>query len=151
LANTFPPGELSARHYGRLGKILPVLPEWLVMRAMRRQYKSSIYPAAGNSELVLAYLKEQTFGKMGKSHLLSRARCALAPFAPPDMKGLGVPVLILEADNDPLVPEGLREGLKATYPAAQVRTLQGVGHFSYLNEPEAYTAIVEGFVSGGGG
>lgn len=53
--------------------------------------------------------------------------------------------MIIEADNDPLVEESLREQLKATYPSAQVHTLRGVGHFPYLNEPEAYTALLAGF------
>jgi maspardin len=147
-ANTFAPGERSARTYGRMGWLLPLLPESLVMGALRRSIEATIYPAAGHSELVRAYLLEQSYGKMSKAQLLSRRNCAVEPFTPADLQALGIPVLILEADNDPLVPEELREELKTTYPTAQVRTLHGVGHFSYLNEPETYTQILQAFLDG---
>lgn len=145
-ANTFAPGERSARTYGRLGRFLPFLPESLVMRTLRRTIEGSIYPAAGHSELVRAYLLEQSYGEMSKAQLVARGRCAITPFAPADLVALGIPALILEADNDPLVPEVLREELKATYPTARARTLHGVGHFSYLNEPQTYTQILQAFL-----
>jgi len=49
-----------------------------------------------------------------------------------------VPVLIIEASNDPLVDLELRQQLKAAYPDAQVVTVDN-GHFPYLATPESYT------------
>jgi len=46
---------------------------------------------------------------MTKSHVLGRFRCVVEPFAVPDMATLDVPVMLIEADNDPLVENALRE------------------------------------------
>jgi pimeloyl-ACP methyl ester carboxylesterase len=66
------------------------------------------------------------------------------PFEAPDVAVLGIPALIIEADNDPLVEKALREQLKQTYPTAQVITLDN-GHFPYLSMPDAYTQILSEF------
>jgi pimeloyl-ACP methyl ester carboxylesterase len=68
-------------------------------------------------------------------------------FTPPDTAKLGIPVMIIEADNDPLVEQALREQLKRTYPAATVHTLRGAGHFPYLNKPGEYTRLLWEFLS----
>ncbi len=145
LANTFPPNDLLRQRNESLIRVLPFLPEWLVMRVFRSSMVNSIYPASGHSELVLAYMLEQVAGRMSKAQVTARAKAVIEPFTPPDPEALGIPVLIIEADNDPLVEASLREQLKATYPSAQVRTLHQVGHFPYLNDAEEYTDILRGF------
>ena len=62
--------------------------------------------------------------------------------------GSNVEILIIEADNDPLVEKTLREMLKATYPSANIINLQGAGPFPYLNLAAKYTKIVEEFFNG---
>lgn len=146
LGNTFPPNELLAQKNEGLIKILPFLPDWLVMRVFRSSFVNDIYPAAGNSELVLAYMLEQADGRMSKAQVTARARVVIEPFTPPDPAALGIPVMIIEADNDPLVERTLRQQLKETYPSARVETLHAVGHFSYLNAPDTYTALLESFL-----
>ncbi|NOZ28900.1 MAG: alpha/beta hydrolase [Chloroflexi bacterium] len=146
-ANTFPPSEQIAQSTRGIGRFLPYLPEWVIMRMLRRNIAQNIYPASGHSELVAAFLLEQAHGKMSKAQFVSRYRCVIQPFTPPAPEALETPILIIEADNDPLVGEPLREQLKATYPSASVHTLHGAGHFPYLNEPEAYTRILEQFLS----
>ncbi len=145
LGNTFPPNELQRQKNGRLIRVLPWLPEWLIMRILRGSFRERIYPAAGYSELVLAYMLEQTDGRMSKAQVVARARALLEPFPPADLTALGLRVMIIEADNDPLVEPELRTLLKATYPSAEVHTLSGVGHFPYLNAAEDYTALLEAF------
>jgi pimeloyl-ACP methyl ester carboxylesterase len=81
-----------------------------------------------------------------KNH--ARYRCALDYFEPPVSKAAKMPVMIIEADNDPLVEEILREMLKTTYPSAQIKTLHSVGHFPYLNQPEEYVQILLEFLNG---
>ena len=55
--------------------------------------------------------------------------------------------MIIEADNDPLVEEALREQLKDIYSSATVHTLSGVGHFPYLNQAETYTQLLLDFLA----
>lgn len=145
LGNTFPPNDLLRQRNQALIRVLPFLPNWLVMRFFRNNFVNSIYPAAGYSELVLAYMLEQVSGRMSKAQVIGRAKAVIEPFSPPDPAALGIAVMIIEADNDPLVEATLREQLKATYPSAQVHTLHAVGHFPYLNDPETYTELLRAF------
>lgn len=147
-ANTFPPNDIIIEKSRRLGKLLPLLPEWMVMRNFRKTAVDKIYPASGNSELVRAYMLEQSHGMMSKAQFVARYHCVIDSFEPPDIQASALPVLIIEADNDPLVEETLREMLKTTYPTAKIQTLHGAGHFPYLNRPEEYTKILREFIYG---
>ena len=146
-ANTFPPNDIIAENNKTIGALLPYLPEWLVMNVLSGSIEESVYPASGYSELVRAFGLEQTYGRMSKAQVLSRYRCVVEPFEAPDMTVLGIPVMIIEADNDPLVDESLREQLKETYPTAEVVTLSN-GHFPYLSMPEEYTSYLDDFFGG---
>jgi pimeloyl-ACP methyl ester carboxylesterase len=143
-ANTFPPNEVIAEKNKTIGALLPYLPEWLVMNVLSGSIEESVYPASDYSELVRAFGLEQTYGRMSKAQVLGRYRCVVEPFEAPDMSGLGKPVMIIEADNDPLVEKALREQLKETYPTAEVVTLRN-GHFPYLSMPDQYTSYLESF------
>ena len=146
-ANTFPPNKIIIEKTGKAAKILPLLPEWIVMRNFRRTIVESIYPASGYSELVRAYLMEQSYGMMRKNQFLARLNCVLEHFIPPDMEALKIPALIIEVDNDPLVDENLRELLKSSYPSIPVKTFHQKGHFPYLNAPDEYNRTLEQFLS----
>ena len=147
-ANTFPPNNIIIEKSGNPGKLLSLLPEWAVMRNFRKTTADKIYPASGNSELVRAYMLEQSYGMMSKAQFAARFRCVIDSFEPPEIQSSGIPILIIEADNDPLVEETLREMLKTTYPTAEIKTLPGAGHFPYLNRPEEYTKILGEFLNG---
>ena len=147
LGNTFPPNEVIRRR-ARMGmRYLPWVPEWAVMAGMRRNAHRVLFPAAGNSQLVNAYLYEQTCGFMRKPDVIARCACLCQTFTPPDLNKLGIPALVIEADNDPMVDAGLRELLKATYPSAAVKTFNRAGHFPYLNRPDEYTESLVEFLS----
>jgi pimeloyl-ACP methyl ester carboxylesterase len=145
-SNTFPPNDLIAEKNKVIGVVLPFLPEWLVIDVLRGSFANSVYPASGNDELTLAFLNEIGSGRMSKAQVVGRYRCVVQPFVAPDPAALKIPVLIIEADNDPLVEKALREQLKSTYPSAEVRTLSGIGHFIYLNRAQAYTDMIATFM-----
>lgn len=77
-----------------------------------------------------------------------RFRCLAVSYPPPpNLDQLGIPTLIIEADNDPLVDVGLREMLKTVYPSANVKTFHQAGHFPYLNRPEDYSRALLEFLA----
>ncbi len=110
---------------------------------MRGRYKSSIYPASGYDELTLAYLNE-TLERFTKADILVRYRCVVEPYKPPDLSSGEIPTLIIEASNDPLVEEGLRDALRAAYPLAEVVVVEN-GHFPYLSRPDFYSGKLREF------
>ena len=147
-SNTFPPNDLIVEKNKSIGAALPFLPEWLVIDVLRGSFASSVYPASGNDELTLAFLNEISYGRMSKAQVVGRFHCVVEKFEAPDLNTLRIPVLIIEADNDPLVELALREKLKVVYPTAEVQIFSGVGHFPYLNRASEYTKILEDFLVG---
>lgn len=147
LANTFPPNDLIAEQNKVIGIFLPYLPEWLIMNVFSGSIRGSVYPASEYSDLVLAFGLEQTGGRMSKGQIIGRFHSVIDPFNAPDPDQLGVPVMIIESDNDPLVDPVLRSELKTTYSSAEVHTFTGAGHFPYLNRAEEYTRIINEFFS----
>jgi pimeloyl-ACP methyl ester carboxylesterase len=144
--NTFPPNRFISQRAGRGVKYLPWLPECGILTGARHNTEKRLYPASGKSGLVKAYLYEQTCGDLRKRDIIARCACLCQTFVPPDPEALGIPVLIIESDNDPLVDEKLRSMLKTTYPSAVVKTFRQAGHFPYLNRPEDYTRSLEDFL-----
>lgn len=144
--NTFPPNEIYRRENGGVRNLVPWLPEWLVMQQFRANISKTVSPASGYSPLVEAYLLEQYSGLMSKKQFIGRFDIVLDSFAiAKEPEQNRVPKLIIESDNDPLVPPELRSRLREAYPGAQVHTFSGTGHFTYLNEPEAYTEVLRQF------
>jgi len=145
LGNTFPPNDLIPRR-ARMGvRYLPWVPEWAILAGVRKNTSRFLYPASGNSELVNAYLYEQTCGYMRKRDFIARCACLCQSFQPPDLDALGIPALIIASDNDPMVDVDLQALLKQTYPSAAVKNFPDAGHFPYLNRPEEYNRTLADF------
>lgn len=144
-ANTFPPNDLIKEKNGTIGAAIPYLPEWLVMDVLRGSFETSVYSASGNDEMTLAFLNEISYGRMRKAQVAGRYKCVVEKFDAP--VNTSMPLLIIEAGNDPLVEEALREGLKSAYPQAKVVTVDN-GHFPYISTPEFYTQQLVDFWKG---
>jgi maspardin len=146
-ANTFPPNDrLRAAHHHRavIGRFLP---ERAVAAAFRDSNTRRILPASRDPALVGAYLSEQAQQPGLKRRLLARYHTVIEPFAVADPTPAGLPLLVLESSNDPLIDAELRAELRATYPTAEVHTFADGGHFPYLDQPAAYTAVLRRFLA----
>jgi len=146
-ANTFPPNRILARRTRGADLLIRLLPQALLLAGMRWNTRLSIYPASGRSQLLKAYLDEGTYRSMDKARFLARYRAVVEWFAPPDPVAHGIPALLIESANDPLISPALRRLLKRTYPSAQVHTFGPVGHFPYVNRPQAYIEVLAKFLT----
>ena len=137
--NTFPPNDLIARRTRGAEILLRTIPHRLFRTAIRRRTSNCLFPASGRSELLKAYLNEGVFRGLTKAVFTVRYRCVIEKFEPIEPSAQIIPMLIIEADNDPLVDPTLREHLKRSYPEEQVLAFHNAGHFPYLNLPIQYT------------
>lgn len=64
-----------------------------------------------------------------------------------DAARYGGPVLVVAASADTITPPAGCEAIAAAFPRASYRLLQGPGHLSYLDAPEAVNALVAEFAS----
>jgi pimeloyl-ACP methyl ester carboxylesterase len=147
LGNTFPPNDLIPRRAGMGVRYLPWVPEWAILAGVRKNTSRHLYPASGNSELLNAYLYEQTCGIMRKHDFIARCACLCQSFRPPDLCALRIPALIIASDNDPMVGADLQALLEKTYPSAAVKTFPDAGHFPYLNRPQEYNQTLAQFLT----
>jgi maspardin len=86
-------------------------------------------------------------GQVQSAELLRSRMLAVQMARPPEP--LGVPderVLIIECDNDPLIPPLMRAALREAHPAALHVVVQGGGHYPYIVRAEAYNAAVGAFL-----
>ncbi len=121
-----------------------ILPEWIVINEMKRQYRKKIIPASGNSQVASAFLLSILGSKIKKANLIARYHCVVDYFnerIPED-----IPVQIIESDNDPLITPSLRKQLKIRHPGSSVFTLHHEGHFPYLSHPDEYNHLLEAFI-----
>ncbi len=144
--NTFPPNDTIKEQNKSLGKVIPFLPEWLLMKTFRGNIEKTVVPTSESSPLVRAYLLEQDYGIMSKEQFIARFRCVIDRFEPADSDQSTIPILILDSDNDPLIYPELREEMLRVYPSAKHYRFKGSGHFTYLNRPERYTERIVDFL-----
>jgi pimeloyl-ACP methyl ester carboxylesterase len=69
-------------------------------------------------------------------------RVAVLQGAPIDQERL----LLIECDNDPLIPATSRQAAREHYARARVVAIPGGGHYPYLLQAAAYNAAVGGFL-----
>lgn len=58
-----------------------------------------------------------------------------------------VPTLVLVGDQDGMTPPPVAESMASSIPGATLQILEGAGHLSNLDAPEAFTASLERFVA----
>ncbi len=146
-ANTFPPNDIISKENEKTAKILPNLPEILIVKLGDQKLKKEIVPAANKSKLLDAFLPSIPFSK---KQFINRYAVVVDTFNvnATDSIFKKIPKLIIESDNDPMVNRELRDAIKSLYPEASVFTFHNAGHFPYINEAEKYNRVLQDFLNG---
>ena len=93
-------------------------------------------------------LQLELIGRCQTPELLRARMLAVQRAAP--LPALGVPdarLLIVECDNDPLIPPPMRAAMRAAHPGAQSVVIEGGGHYPFLLRTEAYDRAVSAFLA----
>ncbi len=65
-----------------------------------------------------------------------------------DAVTIGVPALVMYGSEDKVTPESIGRDISATINGARYVTLPGLGHASYVEDPEAFNAALIEFLDG---
>jgi len=145
LSNTFLPGDWIRSYAASRGRLLGVTPDWAIRTGLMKDVRSTLVPASGNSALVRDYFIEQA-SRMDRATVRGHLALLQQAFEAPDLGSAGIPTLIIESSNDPIVPAAQREAVRAAYPSARSVDLGEAGHVPHLNRPAGYTRELERFL-----
>ena len=70
------------------------------------------------------------------------------PDSTPLLPSITVPTLVVVGEDDVLTPPADSEAIAATLPNASLVRIAGAGHLSNLEQPQAFEASVEAFLTG---
>lgn len=88
-------------------------------------------------------LLQEVGGRIPEPELRTRLKALKSA---PELPGLGMPqdrLFTIEADDDPLIPPGMRAAVRARLEPAAAYRFEWGGHFPYVVRPEAYTALLK--------
>lgn len=68
------------------------------------------------------------------------------PYATP-LRALDPPTLVVWGAADAYLPREQAERQRQTFPSARIEVLEGVGHWSFLEEPERVASLVVPFLT----
>jgi pimeloyl-ACP methyl ester carboxylesterase len=63
------------------------------------------------------------------------------------LQAVTAPVLVIGGERDAMTGVAAVDAVAACFPAAQTAVLPRAGHFPWVDEPEAFAAVVRGFLS----
>jgi pimeloyl-ACP methyl ester carboxylesterase len=72
------------------------------------------------------------------------AGMAARPDSTSDLAGISVPVLVVTSTGDTLIPPEATTPMADQIPGASLQVIDGAGHLSNLESPEAFTDLVRG-------
>ena len=143
--NTFPPNDKLLKDNLTKSKVIPYLPEVVIGWFGQKSLKNKLLPGGHNDPLLKAFLPSLPFSKQS---FINRFYVVVDKFMinPSQYKYKRIPKLIIESDNDPLIPPELRQEIKELYPDAEVYTFHNEGHFPYINAAKTYNQVIENFL-----
>lgn len=145
LSHTYAPGFSGISR--RVPRLLGLFPKRVLQALVRRRLSGSF---AVGGPFWMRFFESAVEG-LSKAEILSRVRLALefsgqGTYGPRDLEHWPGEILILEADDDPLVSAPARSALRALYPAARVRSFSGTGHSAALIFPGLYAESIRDFL-----
>ena len=68
------------------------------------------------------------------------------PDSVPDLPGIDVPTLVITGTADRLIPPDVTAGIAGRVPGAELLRIEGAGHISNLEAPDAFNAALDGMI-----
>jgi len=156
LLSTGAPDRKTGTRTARMTKVVRLLPFPLTRALLKMEMARHLSTPAPPEAAERVAESKRRLGdyfdrKLTKRTLLSRVELSLdfnlrESYAAEDLDAWRGRVLIVESDNDPMIPPAERRRLRDTYPRALVCTFPGAGHMITLLQPEALTSLVKAFV-----
>ncbi len=139
LGNTFCSSQYYRMKFHRVLKLSRLIPGFIIKSVMKSPLKNIRHEAARQ------YLTDELFTTVSKDAIMARLKSFIFEdlVKPPDVEH----VLIINTENDPLVPEELQTEIVNAYPDADIFTFDSsANHFPYLIQSKKYIQLLTDFV-----
>jgi len=98
--------------------------------------------SAGAPPALLARVKEIIAAQSAQAIAAAAMGMAERPDATPDLASIDVPTLVITASGDTLIPPAATQETAAAIAGAQFEVIEGAGHLSNLEAPEAFNRLL---------
>ena len=149
LANSFTLAPGDAWRFRLADRIWPLIPPALFQALIMKRAKLAVAPVhAARPDAYRQALTGLTRGMRapGMRAQLAAQQRVIADTLTVPLRPMAVPVLIIESDDDPLIPKRARDRLKRKYPEAEQIVMQGAGHAAHMFDPSAFAAAIDRFL-----
>lgn len=141
LSNSFYSTEKYYDRYNYLMKIKRFIPTFVLKNMVRKELQLIIHNETRD------YLLTQLNQSLDKTVLLARLSGIVRKYSIQVVQMRNM--LILETENDPLIPKSVQDNLKLTYSYAKVFTFpESANHFPYLTRSHEYNKVLENYLKG---
>jgi pimeloyl-ACP methyl ester carboxylesterase len=151
LSHTAAPREESFKKVRTATRLLPLFPMWLLRALSKLEIKKQLKPFPEAASFYVPYFKERLVNLKRPDIKAMTERVtdlyANYKFKPEDFVGWQGRILIVDANEDRMVPTESQEFLRELYPAARIHTFEGTGHVSTIVKREEFLEVVNGFLA----
>ena len=151
LSHTLPPDAASGQMIRATLTYLSLIPMFLLRRMVSNRLRALLPERTPDTALTHAIFDEVVRYRMTKEDLLSSYWRLVdfneAGFTPDDLAEWPGRILLVMSDDDPSIPEAVRQALRTTYPQAEEHLFHGTGHAASALRPDEYRAVIEGFIT----
>ena len=156
LSHTSPPDPRRGKRSAGALRWLTLLPMGMLQTLFRKRLAGLVPEERGGAdlELIKAQLREIVGYHLTKESIINTFRRVVEfdmnfTFTPKDLQEWPGSVLLIMSDNDPGIPEPVREAMKALYPQAKLHIFSGMGHAAPLIKRDEYLSAIETFLASG--
>jgi len=151
LSHTAAPREEGLRKVKIAGRLLPLLPMWLLRKISLLEIKKQMKPFPEAGAFYVPYFREK-LALLTKADIRAMTSRVIDlyenyRFKPGDFADWTDRILIIDAAGDRMVPEESQQLLRDLYPTARVHTFEGTGHATSVVKPEEYLGAVKEFLA----
>lgn len=150
LSHTLPPHAGSGQMIRTTLSYLSLIPMFLLRRMVGNRLRALLPEKTPETALTHAIFDEVVRHRITKEALINTYWRLVdfneAEFEPDDLADWPGRILLIMSDDDPSIPEPVRESLRATYPQAREHLFHGTGHAAAALRPDEYRSVIEQFI-----
>jgi pimeloyl-ACP methyl ester carboxylesterase len=149
-----PPDSENSREINRLMVWFRITPTFMLRSMINRTFTRLESESSGDKELTMlwALVKEAVYYRVGRADILAALQRLVNQtqnytFSADDLKDWPGSMLVVFGSDDPATPAERREAMRALYPQAEVKVIEGAMHGMAITHKEEYFAAIDEFLA----